>query len=140
MCAGARTDWLRMLQAPGQLEQLSHGRCHYVRHGNTDDPLVVMLHGTIGTSEDMRALSDSLVLQGRQTLRIDLYGRLVGVRFGHHFVFLCLPRASPAGHSESLYGQWAPVRASGVCVSFPPTGVTPSLRRCSTRCTCLSDK
>ena len=95
-------------RAPGRLLHLSHGRVHYVRRGPTDGPLSVLLHGVWGSTEEMRALSDSMVLQGHQTICVDFYGRYV------HGVSCVL---------GVMYGAYSSVAAEG----------TLSRRQCSTR-------
>ena len=64
------------LPAGGALMELPEGHCHYILDGtfNTDGPLVVLVHGFIGSSSYLRFLGSELA-RTRRVLRFDLYGR-----------------------------------------------------------------
>jgi hypothetical protein len=60
----------------GRLVPLSHGDTYYIVDGpDNPGPLVVLVHGFIGSSAYFKWLSDELVAGGRRVLRYDLMGR-----------------------------------------------------------------
>jgi hypothetical protein len=60
----------------GHHVSLSCGKTYYVVDGRENKgPLVVMVHGFVGSSHYFRFLSAELVKQGRRVLRFDLMGR-----------------------------------------------------------------
>ena len=67
----------------GRLVRLSHGFTHYIlEEPNQPEtskvahlPLVVLVHGFVGSSSYFEYLKDELLLAGRRVLRFDLYGR-----------------------------------------------------------------
>jgi pimeloyl-ACP methyl ester carboxylesterase len=62
---------------PGRVVELSHGKCHYILTGeHNPGPLVVLIHGFIGSSAYFKWLADHLVTKhNRRVLRYDNYGR-----------------------------------------------------------------
>ena len=59
----------------GAFAELPHGRCHYLIDGRGNQgPLVVLVHGFVGSSSYLRFLARELA-QTRRVLRFDLYGR-----------------------------------------------------------------
>jgi len=62
------------LPAGGAYIELAHGRCHYIVEGHRNSgPLVVLVHGFVGSSSYMRFLAAEL--ETRRVLRFDLWGR-----------------------------------------------------------------
>ena len=67
----------------GRLVRLSHGFTHYILEEPNELktskvvqlPLVVLVHGFVGSSSYFEYLKNELLLAGRRVLRFDLYGR-----------------------------------------------------------------
>jgi pimeloyl-ACP methyl ester carboxylesterase len=60
----------------GKFAPLSHGATYYIIDGQDQPgPLVVLVHGFVGSSAYFKWLSDELVAGGRRVLRYDLMGR-----------------------------------------------------------------
>eukprot|EP00756_Hemistasia_phaeocysticola_P051622 Hpha_TRINITY_DN26797_c0_g1::TRINITY_DN26797_c0_g1_i1::g.138993::m.138993 len=64
----------------GDLVLLSHGQTHYIIDGQDNTgPLVVLVHGFVGSTAYLRFLARELARRGRRVLRYDLYGRGLSV-------------------------------------------------------------
>ena len=92
-------EW-RLSALGGRLVRLPRGMCHYyLDNDECGGPLVVLVHGMVGSGEYMRPLANALVsnLSSRRVLRLDLPGRGLSecdgsrhteIRFAQHIASL----------------------------------------------------
>lgn len=69
-----------MNAAPGNFAELSGGATYFEWHGNTQDPVMVMIHGLSTPSWVFQGLIPGLTMMGFRVLTYDLYGRGLSAR------------------------------------------------------------